>query len=92
MKRKYICDAIIEIPKNLDKNKVSEIITVLYDKAKYYLTKLREHFNKKEDYLDDKIQLLAEYMSFDFVLQKYDIERNVLEKAMCEYDLTIIEK
>jgi hypothetical protein len=92
LKRKYICEEKIELPKNLDKNKVCEIVTVLYDKAKYYLTKLREHFNKKEDYLDDKIQLLAEYMSFDFVYQKYDIERNMLEKAMCEFDLTIIEK
>ncbi len=92
MKRKYFADLNLEIPKSLDKNKICEMINILYDKTKYYLTKLREHFNKKEDYIDDKLQLLAEYMSFDFIYQKYDIERNIIEKAMCEYDLTILEK
>ena len=71
MKRKYYKELNLEIPKNLERNKICEIINVLYEKTKYYLVKLREHFNKKEDYIDDKIQLLAEYMSFDFIFQKY---------------------
>ena len=92
MKRKYYNELNLEFPKNLEKNKICEILNVLYDKTKYYLVKLREHFNKKDDYIDDKIQLLAEYMSFDFIFQKYDIDRTLIEKAMCQFDLTIIEK
>jgi len=56
------------------------------------MVKLREHYNKKNDYIDDRIQLLAEYMSFDFIFQKYDLDRTMVEKAMCHFDLTIIEK
>ena len=92
MNRKFYQQLNFEVPKNLEKNKICEIINVLYDKTKYYLVKLREHYNKKDDYIDDRIQLLAEYMSFDFIFQKYDLDRTLVEKAMCQFDLTIIEK
>ena len=92
MNRKFYQQLNLEVPKNLEKNKICEIINVLYDKTKYYLVKLREHYNKKDDYIDDRIQLLAEYMSFDFIFQKYDLDRTLVEKAMCQFDLTIIEK
>ncbi len=92
MNRKFYQQLNLEVPKNLEKNKICEIINVLYDKTKYYLVKLREHYNKKDDYIDDRIQLLAEYMSFDFIFQKYDLDRTLVEKAMCHFDLTIIEK
>jgi hypothetical protein len=92
LNRKFYQQLNLEVPKNLEKNKICEIINVLYDKTKYYLVKLREHYNKKDDYIDDRIQLLAEYMSFDFIFQKYDLDRTLVEKAMCHFDLTIIEK
>jgi hypothetical protein len=71
---------------------LNEIVLVLFEKTKFYLVKLREHLNYKDDYIDDKLQLIAEYMSFDFVYQKYGYEKEVIEKALHNNNLTIIEK
>ena len=65
---------------------------ILFDKTKFYLIKLREHLNYKDDYIDDKLQLTAEYMSFDYVFQKFNFERDTIEKALNFHNLTIIEK
>jgi hypothetical protein len=90
LKRKHYNDTSIDLPKNVDKNKIREVVIVLFDKTKIYLAELRKHYHKKDNH--DKLQLIAEYMAFDYIYQEHDIDRDVIEKAMSFYDLTIIEK
>ena len=65
---------------------------VLFEKTKYYLIKLREHSNYKDDYLDDKLQLLSEYMAFDYIYKSFNLEKDVIEKAIIVNNLSIVEK
>jgi hypothetical protein len=71
--------------------KLFEVINVLFDRTKYYLLKLREQSNYNE-YLSDKLQILAEYMAFDYIFLKYNYEREVIEKAIIVNNLSILEK
>jgi hypothetical protein len=76
----------------LDYQKINEIINILYEKTKFYLSKLREHLNYKDDYVDDKLHLVAEYMAFDYIYDKFNFEREVIEKAIVQHNISIVEK
>lgn len=68
---------------------MNTILTSLHDKTKFYLNKLREHLKYKDDYIDDKLQLLAEYMAFDYIHQKFNVDQEQIEKAKQIFNLEI---
>lgn len=46
--------------------------------------------NYKDDYLDDNIQLVAEYMAFDSIYYKYNYEMDVIQKAKVVFNINNI--
>lgn len=85
--RKYYDQLDIDIPTELTSNKLSEVLNLLYEKTKFYIGKIREFNGIKKETLDDKTQILAEHMAFDYVYKKYSYSREVIQKAMSKYKL-----
>jgi hypothetical protein len=81
----------IEVPKDLNFQKIDEITKILKEKMIYYLNKIREFLKNKDEYVNDKFQLIAEFMAFDYIFQKYNLEREVIEKSIYQLNLTIVE-
>lgn len=77
------------IPKNLNNEKLKEIINVLFDKTKFYLNKLREDLGIPEG---EKLQIYAESLGFDYIYENFGYEREIIEKALSIYKLKIVEK
>lgn len=85
--RRYYDQLEIELPGDLTSNRLSEVLNLLYEKTKYYIGKIREFNGIKKDALDDKTQILAEHMAFDYVFKRYSYDREVIQKAMSKYKL-----
>jgi len=78
------------VPTILNQEKLQEILTVLYNMLKIYQKQIKEHYNKKQIYLtQQKIIIFAEYMAFDYVFQKFKLERKVFEKSLNTFQLQI---
>ena len=88
--RMYFDDLEIEVPKILNYEKLQEILTILYNKLKLYQKQIKEHYSKKQIYLNqEKIMIFAEYMAFDFIYQNFKLQRKVFEKSLNSFQLQI---
>jgi len=69
--------------------KTVEIVTIIFDKLKYFYNKLknRSNFVSKID-SHEEILILSEYMAFDYILQMYDLNMQSIEKALSIYELS----
>jgi hypothetical protein len=92
VKKSYYESLEMNLPTNLNSEKLSKIILDLHEKTKSYLTKLREYYNYKDDYIDDQLQIIAEYLAFDYIFKQYSLEREIIEKGMIIFNLSIIDK
>ena len=90
IKRIYYTNLSIQV--NVTSANLVEMIDVLHQKTKIYITEIQDHMNYKNDYIDDKLQVLAEYRAFDYIFLNYNYEREEIEKGMIEYNLIIQEK
>jgi hypothetical protein len=90
IKKLYYTNLNIQV--NVTSANLVEIIDILHQKTRIYITELQDHMNYKNDYVDDKLHLLAEYRAFDYIFLNYNYEREEIEKGMIEYNLIIQEK
>ncbi len=89
---KNIYYSSIKTEVNITSANLVEMIDILHQKTRIYVTELQDHLNYKNDYIDDKLQVIAEYRAFDYIFLNYSYEREEIEKGMIEYNLIIQEK
>ncbi len=65
---------------------------VIFEKTKFYLEELRRKLNSRDDYNEEKLHLVAEYLAFDYIYVNENLEREVIEKAIYHNNLSIVEK
>ena len=81
--------------KNLDKKitvtskNLIEIVEILHQKTRVYMAEFMDHMSNKNE---EKIQMIAEYRSFDYIFLNYGFDRDEIEKAIIEHEIIIEEK
>jgi hypothetical protein len=75
-----------------DIQKLKDVIMVIFEKTKFYLEELRRKLNSRDDYNEEKLHLVAEYLAFDYIYVNENLEREVIEKAIYHNNLSIVEK
>ncbi len=84
----YYYELDINIPKDLTKEKVKEVIVILFDKTKEYLNKVLLMTNQNDkEMIEPRYSLISEYLALDYIKDKYNISENQFKKAICNYDI-----
>jgi hypothetical protein len=91
IKKAYYSNSNIDVPRDLTIDKLTELIETLHSKAKSYISELKDQ-GLKEDFSEEKLQSLAETRAFDYVYQTYSIQRDEIEKALVQHNLSLIER
>jgi hypothetical protein len=92
IKKAYYSNINIDVSKDLTVDKLKEVIETLHAKTKIYINDIKELLGHKDDHAEEKIQLIAEYRGFDYIYQRYKLEREEIEKALVQQNLSLIEK
>lgn len=84
---KYYEDLELEVPKDLDLEKMNEIIVALFDQTKENLVKLQNALNLNESTLSENEYLIAEHLAFDYAYFKYNLTETQIRKALINLNL-----
>lgn len=88
VRKVYISTLDIDLPDNLKSfDFINKILNELYDKTKFNILRIKEYFSFPENYKDENIQIIAEYMTFDYINKEYNLEKIQIEKALQLYNI-----
>jgi hypothetical protein len=83
--KKYYEDLDIEIPEELNNEKMNQILQMLFSKTKENIKLIEDLLNLRE--VNDDEYLIAENMAFDYVYSLYGFEEVQIRKALVKYNL-----
>lgn len=83
--KKYYEDLEIDLPNELNNEKMNEILLILFTKTKEYMKQIEKFLNLRD--VNDDEYLIAENMAFDYVYSTTGYEENQIRKAIVAYNL-----
>ena len=92
---KYYIETQIDIPNELNLELTNEILICLFDKTKENVKKFITLYSLSQDHeIPEKFFLIAEYLAYDAVFEKYGYSEDQIRKSIVNHELTykIIKK